>query len=402
MTSYNQHMTEDQFIQLLQGFQDGRLSEEELLSFLKAAEDPRFESLIGEKLQLELAQMKALPITSNERADKVWHHIQASMNGDESNRAVVEAIPAAGRIHFLKRPWVRYAAAVIVLLGIGAYLWIFNKQQQVEQVVTTDIAPGREGAVLTLANGTKVILDSLGNGVVAEQQGTQVILKDGSLAYNASNASAVTYNTMATPNGRQFSITLPDGSKAWLNAASSITYPTAFIGDERPVAISGEVYFEVVKDARRPFKVKVNDHTAIEVLGTSFNVKAYADDANTNTTLLEGSVRLRAYERVQMLKPGQQTLVKRGGDVELINHADIQKIMAWKNGLFNFQDESLEEVMKQLERWYDIQVKYIGDPPKKKFFGELGRDLTLSQVIETLQEIGIQFHIEGRILVVRH
>lgn len=395
-------MTEDQFLQLLQGFQDQRLSEEELLSFLKAAEDPRFESLIGEKLQLELAQMKALPITGNERADKVWQHIQAAINSPADKDTDDGTVPVTAHIHFLRRPWIRYAAAVIILLGIGAYLWISNKPKSVEQVVTTDIAPGREGAVLTLANGTKVILDSLGNGIVAEQQGTQVILKDGSLSYNASSASAVTYNTMATPNGRQFSITLPDGSKAWLNAASSITYPTAFIGDERPVAISGEVYFEVVKDARRPFKVKVNDHTAIEVLGTRFNVKAYADDVNTNTTLLEGSVRLRAYERVQMLKPGQQTLVKQGGDMELINDADIQKIMAWKNGLFNFQDESLEEVMKQLERWYDIQVKYIGDPPKKKFFGELGRDLTLSQVIETLQEIGIQFQIEGRTLVVRH
>jgi transmembrane sensor len=395
-------MTEDQFIQLLQGFHDRRLPEDELLSFLKAAGDPRFESLIGERLLAELVQLKALPVSDEARADKVWHTIDASINSTENKGAGVEAVPVAGRIHFLKRSWVRYAAAVIILLGIGVYGWISNKQQPVEQVVTNDIAPGREGAILTLADGTRVILDSLGNGMVAEQHGTQVLLKDGSLSYNASNANAVTYNTMATPNGRQFSIQLPDGSKAWLNAASSITYPTAFIGDERPVSITGEVYFEVVKDARRPFKVKVNDNTEIQVLGTSFNVKAYAGDASINTTLLEGAVRLQAYERVQKLVPGQQTLVKPNGDIELVNNADIQKTMAWKNGLFNFQDESLEEVMKQLERWYDIQVKYIGDPPRKKFFGELGRDLTLAQVIETLQEIGIQFHIEGRTLIVRH
>jgi transmembrane sensor len=394
-------MTEDQFIQLLQGFHDRRLSEDELLSFLKAAGEPRFESLIGERLHAELVQLKALPVADEARADKVWQTIHASISSADNNGATVQRVPAAGRVHFLKRSWVRYAAAVIVLLGIGAYLWI-SKQQPVEQVVTTDIAPGREGAILTLADGTKVILDSLGNGMVAEQHGTQVLLKDGILSYNASNASVVTYNTMATPKGRQFSIQLPDGSKAWLNAASSITYPTAFIGDERPVSITGEVYFEVVKDASRPFKVKVNDNTAIQVLGTSFNVKAYAGDASINTTLLEGSVRLQAYERVQKLVPGQQTQVKPNGDIELVNNADIQKTMAWKNGLFNFQDESLEEVMKQLERWYDIQVKYIGDPPRKKFFGELGRDLTLAQVIETLQEIGIQFHIEGRTLIVRH
>ncbi len=395
-------MTEDQFIQLLQGFHDRRLSEDELLSFLKAAEDPRFESLIGERLHAELAQMKALPVSDGTRADKVWRTIDASINSGENNDAGVKAVPATGRVHFLKRSWVKYAAAVIVLLGVGVYGWLSNQQQPVDQVVTMDIAPGREGAILTLADGSKVVLDSLGNGTVAEQHGTQVVLKDGSLSYNASNANAVSYNTMATPNGRQFSITLPDGSRAWLNAASSITYPTAFTGNERPVSISGEVYFEVVKDTRRPFKVKVNDNTEVQVLGTSFNVKAYAGDASINTTLLEGSVRLSAFQQTQMLSPGQQTMVSRNGNIQLINNADIQKIMAWKNGLFNFQDESLEEVMKQLERWYDIEVKYIGDPPRKKFFGELGRDLTLSQVIETLQEIGIQFHIEGRTLVVRH
>lgn len=395
-------MTEDQFIQLLQGFRDRRLSEEELLSFLEAAVDPRFESLMGEKLYAELAQMKALSVADETKADKVWHNIQATINSNvEVRDAGSERVGSGGRVHFLKRPWVRYAAAIIILFGIGTYLWTSNKKQPQQQVVTTDVAPGREGAVLTLADGTKVVLDSLGNGIVAEQQGTQVLLKDGSLTYSAGNASTVSYNTMATPKGRQFSIQLPDGSKAWLNAASSITYPTAFIGEERPVAITGEVYFEVVKDAKRPFKVKANDNTVIQVLGTSFNVKAYTDDATVNTTLLEGAVRLSAFQKTQTLVPGQQTQVTPNGDIELINKADIQKIMAWKNGLFNFQDESLEEVMKQLERWYDIQVKYIGAPPKKKFFGELGRDLTLAQVIETLQEIGIQFHIEGRTLIVR-
>lgn len=394
-------MTEDQFIQLLQGFHARRLSEEELRFFLEAAGDPRFESLIGEKFQAELVQMKVLPVVDEARADKVWHAIDASINNTADKVGGMEAVPAAARVRFFKRSWVRYAAAIIIVLGIATYGWLSPKQQQVEQVAATDIEPGHEGAILTLADGTKVILDSLGDGMVAEQQGTQVLLKDGSLSYNASNASAVTYNTMATPKGRQFSIQLPDGSKAWLNAASSITYPTAFVGDERPVTISGEVYFEVVKDAKRPFKVTANDNTVIQVLGTSFNVKAYAGDASVNTTLLEGSVRLSAFQKTQVLTPGQQTLVKADGDIELIKNADIQKIMAWKNGLFNFQDESLEEVMKQLERWYDIQVKYMGDPPKKKFFGELGRDLTLSQVTETLQEIGIQLHIEGRTLVVR-
>jgi len=383
-------MTQEQFIQLLEGFNHRRLSEDELLSFLKAADDPRFESLIGERLHMELAQMKASSMAEGERADKVWGNIHAA----------VSAHPVR-RIHVLRTAWFRYAAAVIIISGIGAYLWSSGRKQHQELVHNTDIAPGRLGAILTLADGTQVKLDSLGNGVVADQKGTKVLLKDGGLAYNAGNANAMTYNTMTTPKGRQFSVQLPDGSRAWLNAASSITFPTAFIGEDRPVTITGEVYFEIVGSPTKPFKVKVNDKTEIEVLGTSFNVKAYPGDATINTTLLAGAVRLHASNHVQPLKPGEQTQVKQDGGIQLIKNADIQKIMAWKNGLFNFQDESLEEVMKQLERWYDIQVRYDGDPPKTKFFGEVGRDLTLSQVIETLREIGIQCTIEGRTLIVR-
>lgn len=384
-------MTEDQFILLLEGFHHRRLSEEELLSFLKAADDPRFESLIGERLHMELAQMKASSIADGQRADKVWDHIHAAI-----------APRHVGRIHVLRTAWFRYAAAIIILFAIGAYFWTTGKKQHQDLALHADIAPGHEGAILTLADGTQVKLDSMVNGTVAEQKGTKVLLKDGSLTYNASNASAMTFNTMTTPKGRQFNIRLPDGSSAWLNAASSITYPTAFIGKDRHVSITGEVYFEVAADPSKPFKVKVNDKTEIEVLGTSFNVKAYPGDATINTTLLAGAVRLHASNHVQPLKPGEQTQVKPDGEIQLIRNADIQKIMAWKNGLFNFQDESLEEVMKQLERWYDIKIRYIGDPPKAKFFGEVGRDLTLSQVIETLRETGIRCNIEGRTLIVTH
>ncbi len=385
-------MTEEQFVQLLHGFHDRKLTEEELHAFLDAAGDPRFESLIGESLLAELSQIKASTITNDERAGRIWNQIDQNIN----------AVPA--RVRTLQTPWIRYAAAAaIICMAVGAWLWTSrnpSRQQQPAQVAATDIPAGREGAILTLADGSHITLDSLGNGTVAEQHGTQVSLNNGALSYDAAHASAVSYNTMSTPRGRQFSIRLPDGSKAWLNAASSITYPTAFNGNERLVSITGEVYLEVAKDPKRPFKVKINEGAAVEVLGTSFNIKAYTGDASINTTLIEGTVRLTTAQKSQLLAPGQQTQLKPNGDLQLIKNADVQKIMAWKNGLFNFQDESLEEVMRQLERWYDIQVKYTGTPPHKKFFGEMGRDLTLSQVVETLREVGIQFHIEGRTLIV--
>ena len=210
-------MTEDQFITLLDGFHHRRLSEEDLRSFLSAAEDPRYESLIGEKVHMELIQIRASftsSFTDEQRAAKVWHNI---------NTTVSPTSHPAGRIHFLRTAWVRYAAAIIIIFAIGAYLWTTGKKKHQDLALKTDIAPGRQGAILTLADGSRVKLDSMGNGMVAEQKGTKVLLKDGSLAYNATSANAVTYNTMSTPKGRQFSIQLPDGSKAWLNAASSIT-----------------------------------------------------------------------------------------------------------------------------------------------------------------------------------
>lgn len=393
-------MTEDQFIQLLQGFQKRQLSEAELHAFLNAVEDPQFESLLGDKLYAELVQIKAMELTQDPRADKIWETISAGINSPETVTVDERSIPTPARVHLLGRPWMKYAAAIVLVIGLGTFGWLYQQRTSGKQSAIADVAPGRDGAILTLEDGTRLVLDSLGNGVLADQKGAEVLLNDGSLLYNSTHASAVSFNTMSTPKGRQFKIQLPDGSKAWLNAASSITYPTAFIGDDRTVSITGEVYFEVTKDKNHPFKVKASDDVTVQVLGTSFDVKAYAGDASINTILLEGSVRLITLQKTQMLSPGQQTVVQENGNIELIKNADISKIMAWKNGLFNFQDESFEEVMKQLERWYDIEVKYVGDPPRKKFFGELGRDLTLSQVMDALQEIGIKFHIEGRTLVI--
>lgn len=398
-------LTEAEFLTLLQGFHDRRLSDSELLIFLEAADDPRFEMLIGARLQEELQQLRARGLsgqtqptggaafTDEERAARVWENIAP----------YVEGAPKASRIRVLRTRWIRYAAAVIILLGVGTYIWTTNRKPKAP-VATTDILPGRSGAILTLSDGRKVNLDSLPNGTLPEQNGTQVVLQNGSLAYNSRKAAsdAILYNTMSTPRGRQFSVQLPDGTKAWLNAASSISYPTAFAGPERSVTITGEVYLEVAKDSKRPFTVKTPNSTEIEVLGTSFDIKAYPNDPVMNTTLLEGAVRIRTPRQVQTLSPGEQSIVRQNGETQLIKNADIPKMMAWKNGLFNFQDESLDEVMKQLERWYDIDVKYIGDPPKQKFFGQLGRDLTLSQVIETLREVGIPFSIEGRTLIVSH
>lgn len=312
--------------------------------------------------------------------------------------------PAIQRMHFLHRWWA--AAAIVILLGTGAYFWIANQKNTQSATVTgkTDIVPGKKGAVLTLADGSQVVLDSLGNGVIAMQGGTAARIMNGSLVYEGKADAAVYYNTISTPKGRQFHLTLPDGTVVWLNAASSLRYPTFFTGKDRKVEMTGEAYFEVAKNKGMPFKVEVKNKAEVEVLGTHFDINAYANETSINTTLMEGSIQVSATSSGNpvTIKPGQQAQIThvRSGEIEVIDNPDVEKIMAWKNGLFNFSDASLEEVMRQLERWYDIEVVYEKDIPRKTFYGKLTRDISLQGLLMILEKTGVRFRIEGRKLIV--
>jgi len=311
-------------------------------------------------------------------------------------------------VSLLSRKWVRYAAAVFILAGLGLFYLLqpktaSNAQQVAEQNVVNDVAPGKNGAILTLIDGSTVVLDSLGNGWLTTQSGTKVQLVNGQLVYEAGAAPpvAVGYNTMTTPKGRQFQLVLPDGSKVWLNAASSIRYPIVFNGAERRVEITGEAYFEVAHHASKPFRVQVNNETEIEVLGTHFNINAYDNEESINTTLLEGAVRIKNNKQRIVLTPGQQAQVSGRQAIKVVDDVDVDKVMAWKNGVFNFNDASLQEVMRQLERWYDIEVVYEKDVPPLEFYGKMGKDLSLTAVLSGLEKSNVHFRLEeGRRLVV--
>ncbi len=307
------------------------------------------------------------------------------------------------RIPFYKKAIWRAAAAVIILVGMGVYFFASNtatdnNQQQLAQVIPTNqITGGQDGAVLTLMDGSTVVLDSLGNGLITTQSGTKVMLKNGQLIYDGdvTGVNVVGYNTMSTPKGRQFQMVLPDGSKVWLNAASSIRYPIVFTGAERLVEITGEAYFEVAHNAAKPFKVKVNEQTEIEVLGTHFNVNSYQNEETINTTLLEGAVRLKSANDKIELRPGQQAKSTNTGNIKVLNSVNTDKVVAWKNGVFDFEDASLQEVMRQLERWYDIEVVYQGNIPKQEFYGKMGKDLSLDVVLSGLEKSNVHFKIEA-------
>lgn len=303
------------------------------------------------------------------------------------------------------------AAAVLVLISVSTYRWINKSTTDPQLAVTTimqDVEPGKKGAVLILSNGTQVLLDSLQNGVVATQNGTEAVLKNGELVYAAGKETTgeAVYNTLSVPIGRVFQITLPDGTKVWLNSGSSLRYPVAFTGSQRQVEITGEAYFDVVKNQHMPFRVRVNHRAEIEVLGTAFNINAYENEESLNTTLLEGSVRVTANQTgisgeqfSKILLPGQQLQLREKNTT--IVEADTDKVIAWKNGLFNFDGIQLKQAMKQIARWYDVEIVYKGVVPNEKFYGKISRDISLAGLIKGFEGSGVHMSIEnGNQLVV--
>lgn len=311
-------------------------------------------------------------------------------------------------------------AASVLLIGTAVVWWLQDKQENKVApapavVATHDKQPASEGAILQLADGKEIVLDDARDGAIATQGSTQIVKDGGLLSYNDNNqAGKVLYNTLSTPKGKTYKLELSDGSKVWLNAASSIRFPTTFTGWQRNVEISGEVYFEVKKDAEMPFRVTVDHRTTISVLGTSFNVNAYDNEAYVRTTLLTGSVKIEAWEQEErgnsvLLKPGQQALVKntqaaqsfgKSGPITVVDNANIANVMGWKNGYFSLDDLTLEELMREVERWYDVEVVYEKGVPMKAFFGKVNRDLSLLDFMEGLKDWGVRFRLEGNKLII--
>lgn len=316
-----------------------------------------------------------------------------------------EAVPVTNVRTLYRYRWAA-AAAVLLLLTTGIYfLRPVGRKQATETgqlgVKHPDIAPGRNGAILTLSDGAVVVLDSMPDGEVANQQGTKVMLQNNALTYAPAGSSGTpALNVLSTPKGRQFRVVLPDGTAVWLNAASAITYPTVFNGSERRVEITGEAYLEVAANARQPFYVSINKQTSVQVLGTSFNVNAYTDEPVMKTTLLQGSVKVVQDGKAHLLKPGEEAIAASNSAVR-VQPANIEKAVAWRKGIFDAEGEGTDAFLRQLARWYDLEIVYRGPVPEKKFHGKLGRDLQLSQVLEVLDQFNIHYQLEGKVLTIQ-
>lgn len=295
------------------------------------------------------------------------------------------------------RPWIRMAAAIFLLIGISTAIWIVarHKTVTVSNTAKNDIPPGHTGAVLTLADGSTVVLDSAGNGTIARQGNVQVVNAGGQLKYNGNGNGTIAYNTLSTPKARQYQLVLPDGSKVWLNSASSIRYPVAFTGKERKVDITGEAYFEVVHNGAMPFKVMAGN-TEITDIGTHFNVYAYKDEVALKTTLLEGAIKVDD----KILKPGEQAQVNNDNKIKVVQLPDAEDAIAWKNGKISFDNADVPTLMRQLSRWYNLEIIYTGKVPEKQLLGSISRNTNLSTVVSALRENDIHCRIDGNKLIV--
>ncbi|HEY5392069.1 MAG TPA: FecR domain-containing protein [Hanamia sp.] len=313
---------------------------------------------------------------------------------------------------------VQVAAAVVVLLTAAIFIQVMiaSHKKKLENIVAkttvlpyvNQIHPGGNKAVLTLANGTQIDLDSVQKGALVKQGNTKIIkINSGLLAYNdnqqmANNAQKeIQYNTITTPRGGQYVVILVDGTKVWLNAASSLRYPTAFTGKERVVEMQGEVYFEVAKNAKMPFVVKTGD-ARIKVFGTHFNVNAYENENTIRTTLAEGSVQVTDKNRNVLLKPGEQAkLDKQTGNIDLLK-ANVDEVLAWKNNLFYFDNTNIKAIMIDLSRWYDVDIIYKTEKlDNKNYSGIISRYSDVNAVLERLSLTGtVHFKIEGPLITV--
>jgi len=304
--------------------------------------------------------------------------------------------------------WVKLAAAILLFILPGIYFLKINRPKPTALTAITkpkqiDVQPGGNKAILTLGDGSHIVLDSARNGLLAHQGNTKVVKSaNGHIAYNttATGNAAPIYNTMTTPRGGKYDLQLSDGTKVWLNASSSISYPITFTGAERRVTITGEVYFEVAKNKAMPFKINVNGQEEVQVLGTHFNIMAYNDEASVKTTLLEGSVKIIKNKMTGMLKPGQQAQLATDGKLSITDDADINAVMAWKNGQTLFVNEDIKTIMRRVSRWYDIDVEYQGDMPGRLFTGGISRESNLSVLLKVLELNKIHFKMAGKKLIV--
>lgn len=388
---------------LFQRYLSNECTPEEIRRLLKYFDAEENEELLRSLIRRQSNLIDYAPPVSTESPESLL---------DESFSNIKETIAADNKnikpASLYKLNWFKMsAAATVIFLVLGAAFYFLHEKKEIivahnSHIRTIqDIPAGSNNAVLTLDNGATIVLDTAANGTLANQGNIKVLKMNGQLAYNKTGNMNVkpVYNTITTANGNQYQLILIDGSKVWLNAASSIRFPTSFTGTERKVEITGEAYFEVTKNPNKPFRVdfknEAGEKDEIEVLGTHFNVNTYGDEPDMKTTLLEGSVKIKAGNKIQMLSPGQQALLSSNG-IEIKKNVDLDQVMAWKNGYFLFDNTDIYTLMRQVSRWYNVEVSFEGKVTPDGFSGKISRNVPLSKFIKVLELNDVNVRSEGR------
>lgn len=384
----------------------GSATEEEQEALLRWLETPGIEEVLSGDMWNTWEELRVKYIGFRES------ETEPLPPGKETPIVPITAKRSSRSIVWFRRIWAGAAAAILII--ITGYIFLLqpvkpvgtgNSGRSPEEVSSSnDMLPGRAGAILTLGDKSTLVLDAMSQGIVARQQEIVVRLEQEQLKYLQETdvkASAV-YNKMTTPKGRRFRLVLADGTKVWLNAGSSISYPVPFAGTERRVEVSGEAYFDVAPNKKKPFRV-VSKNAEVEVLGTQFNFSAYDDQPFVSATLLEGSLRFSSGKEQVLLKPGQQAVKNdEAQGLKLVKNIDSTHIAAWKRGVFDFNNASLQEVLRELSRWYDFEVVYQDAAASNIVFGgRMGTDLSLSQALKALQVMGVKFTLQNKTLYVK-
>lgn len=387
-------MDQKEFYIILRKYREGRATPEEI-AFLEAYYD---------LFEVEENVLDGID-------EKAKAQLKNTIKVGLSKQIAEEERKSSSKVIWIKK-WT-VAAGVLLFIGFASYFLAKQKttdptNKLEEQVANIDIAPGGNKAVLTLADGSSIILNDKENGLITQDAGAEIVkTKDGQIVYNTKELhQTAAVNMISTPRGGQYQLTLADGTKVWLNASSSIKFPTVFTGAERKVEITGEAYFEVAKNKNMPFKV-ISAHQVIEVLGTHFNINTYEDESADKTTLLEGSVKIHK-RNVQgkeenistILKPGQQAILASDAESFKVSAADEEAAVAWKNGYFKFNRDNIQTIMRQVSRWYNVDVEYRGKISEDLFVGKINRSENVSEVLRILQLSKINTTIKGDKIII--
>jgi len=398
-------MTPEQFRELIQKYKDGCLSDAEWTALRAELAAGRHRDILEEDIRNVFENSERHPLWNAEKEEEVWEKIKVRTEPIPTEPVYTEPARPGGPLRWLRRT----AAAAAVLFVAIAISLLYTRNEKPVPVVANPARPMPPGSIkawLLLANGQRVILEDVKKGDVTTQGGTRIIkLDSGVLAYHPTAAAAghpeagqLLYNTIVTPRGGQYQLILPDGTKVWLNAATSLRFPISFTGSDRRVELTGEAYFEVKHIPGMPFRVQTGQRS-VEDIGTSFNINAYSDEPSAKVTLIEGAAKVIGKKNLT-LRPGQQAHWQAEEEETLTDNADTEEVLAWKNGQISFMNPDFSCIMRQISRWYNVDIRYTGAVPKARFFGIVSRNVYLPTILEFFEHNNIHIKQEGRTLII--